>query len=736
MRQSHHASILAAAALLVSGLCSGVHGQDSGDTATWSLNGTNTLRSDYYSVHGDEAGSTFAFEGLESYDELSLSLERRKGTYDLWRAQVSGVANDSRYRSGYYGFVPERLNLSHERGDVAMPFRAEAGDVYAYFSYRTLQRSLKGLQLELQPSFGESNTLHSLMLVSGASQPSWRDFRPRDNITNGVSWVIDMESAGILSLNAVRNSRDAVLDDGTLDRTQHVLSLAGEKTLRLGSERLTLEGEFGHFTGDHDGVGGAEEGQDKDDNAVFVQISGRGETPLNYRLRFESYGQNYRPEGAVVTPDRRSGEAHVGWRFTNGLYLRGRLQRFKDAQETDNPLVTKVGGLNLSGPLLGSLADNLTGSVDAFVQDSEDEDNTTNQVTRTVSVNLSKPITELWHGRVGLYYQDQDNQLRDESDTVTKQLNLAADRRLAVLGWEGSISPGVVVRDVHGPNSKDVDVNPTLSLNLRRDNHSLNYSLAYNHQDRRLADTADLETFTHNLDYRYTQGPHTLGVQFTSEHRDPDQDAMSTSGYRVGAFWTCAFGVSSDRRRAHAAAAGAPTVMPAPVAGQQGLALRQFVPDMSLADVRRRLQEARAAVASDSGGILVCETRLLEQIDQRQRLALEHKNGKLTRAALIIELDDTGRPEDVMQTFERVRKAMMDRLGRPTDFFEQGDVSANLFADIRSGRFIRVAEWKTEAGPIRLGMPRRLDGQVRIEIQFARNLPRKTDPLWSVEQVR
>ncbi|MDQ6954447.1 MAG: hypothetical protein Q9M20_03285 [Mariprofundaceae bacterium] len=47
-----------------------------------------------------------------------------------------------------------------------------------------------------------------------------------------------------------------------------------------------------------------------------------------------------------------------------------------------------------------------------------------------------------------------------------------------------------------------------------------------------------------------------------------------------------------------------------------------------------------------------------------------------------------------------------------------------------------VAKWKRDGGTLRFGIPRRLDGKVRMELQFGRNFPALKDTLWSLEQVR
>jgi hypothetical protein len=130
--------------------------------------------------------------------------------------------------------------------------------------------------------------------------------------------------------------------------------------------------------------------------------------------------------------------------------------------------------------------------------------------------------------------------------------------------------------------------------------------------------------------------------------------------------------------------------------------------------------------------MVVFPTQFIEEISQRQQLAVVHKDGIVTKAALVIELEDTGAPETTRRLFERIRRILIQKYGAP-ETFERGEFSDNLSEDINRLGVIRVAEWPTEAGVIRLGIPRRLDRKVRIEIQHASQFPPPTMTLWSIE---
>ena len=59
-----------------------------------------------------------------------------------------------------------------------------------------------------------------------------------------------------------------------------------------------------------------------------------------------------------------------------------------------------------------------------------------------------------------------------------------------------------------------------------------------------------------------------------------------------------------------------------------------------------------------------------------------------------------------------------------------------LVRDINTKTLIRVMEWDTPTGIIRFGIPRRCDGQVRMEIQQRQSFPPPSETLWSIEAVR
>ncbi|MSR13771.1 MAG: hypothetical protein EXR86_04250 [Gammaproteobacteria bacterium] len=164
--------------------------------------------------------------------------------------------------------------------------------------------------------------------------------------------------------------------------------------------------------------------------------------------------------------------------------------------------------------------------------------------------------------------------------------------------------------------------------------------------------------------------------------------------------------------------------------------LVELAPGLGFATTVERLAALKLTGGSPQGRFEVYEYRVLRDIEQRQRLALVHSADQIDTSALVIDFDSTGGVDSVAQTFERVRKALIDRYGAPTFVLEEGEFTPNFVVDINAQRLLRVMEWETPVGVLRFGLRRRLDGRVRMEIQHRRSFPPLRDLRWSLEELR
>jgi hypothetical protein len=689
----------------------------------------STLEYARYEVSGDAAQSPYRFLGGQGFGQVDTTAEARLGDWRLLRAQFRGVANGSGYRSPFDGIVVERLSVRYEDGALSAPVLAEAGDTFAYFSYRTLFRPLKGLQLELQPRLGSERRMSSLQFVLGSYASSWRDLDFDEDLSTAISWLVEDPRLGRWSLSWVHN-RKAASEPGGDRPTQDAYSVAAEKTLYVGSETWRLEGEVGGLAGaPGPRPAGAPAGAaDPGNGCVFIQLSGRGRSPLSYRLRFESYGEDYQPVGGTVYSDRRSVEAHAGWTLDRGAELRTRFQLYRDFRETRNPADTQAFGVNYSGRLPGRAFGGAATSIDFVLQDYDSRDGALDARLWTLQAEAYGSSAGGFVPRLGLFLQDRDDHTVREVDSRTFQIQVSGDRPLRWAGLRGTLSPGFLVRSIRDHASASNDLQPILSLPLYRGRHSLQQSLSYLRQDRLAAGALDVGTVAYRLLYRYARARDSFSFEVDTQGRNPD-GARDTTSLRAAVAWTHRLERSSHGRDVVG-------VAPPVEAGAGAFDLATLRPGSDIESAREHLASAGLGPGSRIGPLTVYEVRLLPEIDERQRLVLLESDGRLEKAALIIAGGGPVAAWPVEQTFARVRDHLIGRYGRPSAFFEEGQFGGNLADQIGRGALVRIMEWYREFGVLRYGIPRRLDGQVRMELQIAAEFPSHGDPLWSIEEAR
>ncbi|RPJ55744.1 MAG: hypothetical protein EHM12_11630, partial [Dehalococcoidia bacterium] len=177
-------------------LASALYAEDKTPLKDWTLSMENTARYENYDFWGDPAGSPYQSLGGQFYNEMTTSFSRRFSDFESFQGRFDLLYNDSRYRSRHNGFVLERGNLTWEKGNAPAPFRTQLGDSFSFMSIRTIQRSLKGFQLELQPAFSSSERKQSLLFFTGAGTDDYRDFTPLNNLFSGGSYLVEDKKWG------------------------------------------------------------------------------------------------------------------------------------------------------------------------------------------------------------------------------------------------------------------------------------------------------------------------------------------------------------------------------------------------------------------------------------------------------------------------------------------------------------------------------------------------------------
>ncbi len=693
----------------------------------WRFKWRNTFRSDYYRICGEKETSPYTYnDRVMTYDETELKLERRTTPYNYLKFNIAGLISDSRYRTGDdRGFILERINLLHERGDVAMPYRVEAGDYYAYFSFRTLQRSLKGIQIEIQPLWGTEKGRHSsLIYLAGANQPSWRHFRGNENFSHGLSYLLQGHG-GRYSFNVVYNKRK--LQNGTNFQRyeQTTFSIALERKL---PGKMLLEAEAAYFMGDYPEVSSSGV-YNRNEWGFYLQLQrDSSSSGWFYRLRADSYGEDFRPEGSSVTPNHQGCEFYLGYRFNEGFQTRGRLLYYRDYWESENPTIFRVGGFSLSGSLvLPKIARPFNINLDTFIQKNDDKKGQINDTTRSLNLNLAYPVFRNLNLRTDYGYTSINN------DEHQCHFSLGSDL-FGVRGkWRMSISPRIDYQKSTSSSSKSTVRAFGLGFQLSHSNHLFRGTTRYQHQDN--SPGTDVESYSYNFLYEVNiHKNHSISIEFMKEHRNP-QESASTDTYRISLWWTYTFGKVKKFKPAAKTPLEekiTPQYMEIPVSPSL---FKYLYPGFNTEKAVKQLARAGLKNPVEQGNILVYEARLFEEIEQRQRLALIDEGGQLGQVNLIFDYMDKVQFSDFTKTFERIKEIMIRTLGAPDEFWEQGEIGQNFVKDINSGKVIRVYEWHMSHGKLRLGIPRRLDGRVRIEIQYASDFAPYTHLNWSVENL-
>lgn len=704
----------------------------------WQVSGRNSFHSEYYDTDGDPANSSYAHKFGQFYNDLSINVSKQFSPFHQVRGNMAGVINDSKYRYDRHGITLERFNLTQEQGETAMPYRAEVGDTYGFFTPRTLQRSLKGGQAEFQPGgrfFGARNTIQ---LVAGDG--SARDYR--DSLTEdtyyGASWLLQWDKTA-LSVNWAGNKTQSDPSTQTASLQQGVGGVALNHLAEAGGQHLEVDAELTTFNGNPAGTGSAAEANDRRANAFFFRLSGRSTPmPLTYTFKYEDYGQGYQPKGASVSQDRRTIDANLGWQFQTGLSLRLRRQYYKNSQATANPTDTNVFGATLSGALPTRVFPDLNMNLDGFVNNVEDRSLTAKTENRSLNASFNATLVKALTGGVRAGYQETVNELTGDKTSITRSLGFNLGHPVRIETLTGSISAGMTYRSVDAPNNGDNrEPGFTLGLNLRNGSHQFDLSAYY--RDYRPLSAGHVLTQGGSAAYTYSFGAHSIRLDGSLNQRDPDL-SLYTTDYKVALTYDYAFSFPGTRMP-EAPDASAPSARTVPEPAVPSLAftgrrISGLVPGATMDQAEGWLEKAGIGSGVTTGNTHVYETRFFDTVYQRQRLAIITDAGnRISVAGVVVDIEATGTPETLEQLYDELRAVLARRYGAPQTY-EQGEFGPNFFNEVNNGTFIRNTEWFTPSGIVRLGIPRRLDRQVRIEVQIRREFPGQKDTLWSMEPVR
>jgi hypothetical protein len=493
------------------------------------VSGSNTLRVETYEVTGDERYSPYPDEGTYFFNDLHLNAKGSTSPGRNWQFDFAGTITNSPYRSDYNGLVPEAVHLSYEDTVSALPFRVDFGDQNVQFSELTLSRTLKAARLTLRPNSGHDGRDYWVSGVVGSNGQQWREFDADADLYQGVSAGIRDRELGSYSVNLVHNSRDVLA--GLPSVSQWVASLTAQRQFDVAGQDLALKGEVAHFRGD-----AASPALDEQEGyGYYLQLDGKSQTrPLDYRLRYDRYSSEFRPNGSAAPADSEAMLAEGGWRFDSGIQLRGRLQRSRTGLSTPDPLQTDSAGLSVSGPLLPSQPNKITGKLDLAVQQRESDSGDSKGLAKTAQAAVVVNHNDRHQTRLNASIATVDDQHTPGTDTVKRQVAVAHSAKLQVGEVDLSLTPGVAVAEATSP-AGETTVGPTLAVEARHDRQRLALEIGQSELDA--ADpAADVEQKRLGLSYEVQRGQHSFGFDVEQTTRQPAV-GEETEAWRAGMYW-------------------------------------------------------------------------------------------------------------------------------------------------------------------------------------------------------
>jgi hypothetical protein len=666
--------------------------------------GWNTFTLEHYDVAGERSQGLYQNEGWQRHNDFGANFYGQYSPYQSMRGYVQGSANHSAYR-GLHGGRLTSASLHYENGELGLPFRLDVGDFFATQSRRTLQRGLKGFQLEMQP--GGASLPQSLQVFWGRSAQDYDVmFDDRKDYFYGASWLIESTFLGALSVSSVgyyddgyqpASANDSSVGLGGNELVNSVAwyrSFAGENFTHLAELELAyLSGE----SQNNDSLNGT---------GAFFELSGYGGQGKNYLFSYERNNREFRPAGASVTADRETIDTQLGLPFYRGLNLRIRGQQYRDGFASDNALRTRIAGVNVAGkPLHGR---DLTINADLAFRAVSNVLNSVNRDDITLNLNLAMPVNENWRNRMQLQWQETDDYVSDEL-SHRYLLSLGADFSHTYSGWESLLSPTVNINEeLDGTGGSSSNVSMGVAFNTQKNGHSIELSHRQNYFDSDRSSGQDSDVGQSRFAWRSELGSHVLGASYDLYRYNRDADSAVDS-YKATMYWTFKF--------------EKPDAPDQTIVQEEASLLSFFaLDDLRLNQVydvslHKALAEAGWSSAGQSGRFELFDGSLFKELQNVQTMVLE-KAGSALRSANVLVAFSNFNFADNRRDYERVLDLLIKQYGAPIQERSVGEFTADWRVKLNLREFERVAQWTTSSGSLRFGIASSSFGAARMELQL------------------
>jgi hypothetical protein len=488
----------------------------------WRFFGSNDLVVERFDVQGDESAAPYRYEGTFLTNRLGLNIAWTDGIRDFTlRSDISATNSDY---VPHEGLLVGSLAVMVEHRGAAIPFRVEAGDVYADFSQRTLQRQVRGASLDFQPQFGHGT--HSFVLLAGSGVPDWRTVsRGRwDDLTfSGVSWLWQSASERTTVVTNILHESARAGAAGVFPLLtagdDHLITSAA---LRTKISKILLEGE----------VSVLDAASHEDDGVSFyAELSGN--TPrLQWRTRHEDNDRSYVPFSAFgVIAGRSTSEAHARWMISPRASARVALQRSATRTTTGSPEMradlTQM--VVESRPFRRRNALRVQFSADA--SEFRMERRLQDLDVRNYGLEVQDWVSNLYDLTWRSWLRESKDDLQPLFDRRQVEHEFVAGRKIVLGRWAGRLGGGVAHRRQKGIAPFE-SVTPVAEISLGNAAHMLRLYYRYTDQQFLSAGAFDVDYHNRQLIYSFTPGNHQFSLEYGDELRRPDQHA-STDSQRV-----------------------------------------------------------------------------------------------------------------------------------------------------------------------------------------------------------
>ncbi len=660
------------------------------------------VQADYYGNSGDPAMAFHPETGTHYGTGVQGGMLYTISPYQTLKLEGTFYVDHNDYRNGdERGGILERGLLEWTNGDAALPFRLALGDVSVFMSRLSMQRGLKGGELELQPVSSFLGALHSLQFFGGESNlPIYRgDYG--ESMFYGGSYLMDFGGNGAVMAGVVRHANTSDLAVGTA--IQDTYTLSATRTLNAAAQAITIDGEIAMLDGQHD----VSRTDDQRGTGVLLDINSIfSDLPLSYGMRFERADEEFSPDGANAITDAQTMDSYALWRMDSGALLRGYHNYSLDALHSADTLTSNQYGLNLSNIALGEMLKDTRLSLDGFIQRNRNESRATNMRLQQFSVNTITTLNENLLATLGAIASHTDDMSAAGAGQSRKGMQAGLQWQTSWEGYAFSVGPQFSVAYVDAA-ADQLQTGAGLALGIHKDAHHAYVSYNMNLLDAHARDSVDSSDHNIAATYEYTQGPHRISSRMRYDMRD-NSPGNEARGIMLGLEYSIAlheyFKPDVTASDGAGFATGASTANQDITAQLMRYLGRPMLDARNFADANTNTSPIVLGDSYSYSGIF------LPKIFNTQTLVLESKAGSLTRYMVSISVGE----RDAERTLRLVNDIVNQRYGAPDSIREMGDWGTSLISRVISGSFQRQFIWNANGASIVTGIPARADGRLQV----------------------